>query len=230
DSGVILDNAIRNSIFRRIKFYQTYKKMLYRFENEEDEPENPLAKGLEFLGIEPVFAKKFLEQRRVFLWGVVHDESARQVVNRLLYLESKDPGKEITFFINSPGGMVTSGMVIYDTMRMISSPVSTVCMGLAASMGSILLSAGKKGRRFIFPHGEVMIHQPMIGGIIRGRASDIEIHAAQIQKTKELGAKILAENCNQPLEKIMKDFDRDYWMDAKEAIAYGIVDAIYEKI
>ncbi|GAB4336075.1 MAG: ATP-dependent Clp protease proteolytic subunit [Flammeovirgaceae bacterium] len=202
--------------------------MIYRFENEEEE--NPLAKGLEMIGSEQLFAKKFIEQRRVFLWGVVHDDSARHVVNRLLYLEAKDPGKEITFFINSPGGMVTSGMVIYDTMKMISSPVSTVCMGLAASMGSILLSAGAKGRRFIFPHGEVMIHQPSLGGVVRGRASDIEIHATQIQKTKELGAKILAENCNQPLEKIMKDFDRDYWMDAKEAVAYGIVDGIYEKI
>jgi ATP-dependent Clp protease protease subunit len=204
--------------------------MIYRFEDEEEEKENPLTKGLEMIGSEQLFAKKFIEQRRVFLWGVVHDDSARHVVNRLLYLEAKDPGKEITFFINSPGGMVTSGMVIYDTMKMISSPVSTVCMGLAASMGSILLSAGKKGRRFIFPHGEVMIHQPSLGGMIRGRASDIEIHAAQIQKTKELGAKILADNCNQSIEKVMKDFDRDYWMDAKEAIAYGIVDGVYEKI
>jgi ATP-dependent Clp protease protease subunit len=204
--------------------------MIYRFEDEEEEKENPLTKGLEMIGSEQLFAKKFIEQRRVFLWGVVHDDSARHVVNRLLYLEAKDPGKEITFFINSPGGMVTSGMVIYDTMKMISSPVSTVCMGLAASMGSILLSAGTKGRRFIFPHGEVMIHQPSLGGMVRGRASDIEIHAAQIQKTKELGAKILADNCNQSMEKVMKDFDRDYWMDAKEAIAYGIVDGVYEKI
>jgi ATP-dependent Clp protease protease subunit len=146
----------------------------------------------------------------------------------LLYLDAIDPGKEITFYINSPGGMVTSGMVIYDTMQMISSPVSTVCMGMAASMGSILLSGGTKGRRFIFPHGEVMIHQPSGGG--RGTSADLEIMAVQVMKTKELGAKILAENCGQTFEKVMKDFDRDYWMDAKESIAYGIVDGELEKM
>jgi ATP-dependent Clp protease protease subunit len=124
--------------------------------------------------------------------------------------------------------MVTSGMVIYDTMQMISSPVSTVCMGMAASMGSILLSGGTKGRRFIFPHGEVMIHQPSGGG--RGTSADLEIMAVQVMKTKELGAKILAENCGQTFEKVMKDFDRDYWMDAKESIAYGIVDGELEKM
>jgi ATP-dependent Clp protease protease subunit len=176
------------------------------------------------------FEKKFLDQRRVFLWGVVDDRSARSVVSRLLYLEATDPGKEITFYINSPGGVVTSGMVIHDTMKMISSPVSTVCMGLAASMGSILLSAGKKGRRFIFPNGEVMIHQPSFGGVYQGVSADLEIQATQIRKTKELGAKILAENCGQPVEKILTDFERDYWMDAKEAVAYGIVDGIADKI
>lgn len=195
----------------------------------EDEEENPIAKGLEMLSEERLFSKKFIEQRKVFLWGPVMDESARHVVNRLLYLEASDPGKEITFFINSPGGMVTSGMVIYDTMKMISSPVSTVCMGLAASMGSLLLSAGEKGKRFCFPHGEVMIHQPSIGGVYQGRAADIEIQAQQIEKTKELGARILAENCGQSYEKVLKDFDRDYWMDAKEAVEYGIVDSVFEK-
>ena len=147
---------------------------------------------------------------------------------RLLYLEAIDPGKEITFYINSPGGVVTSGMVIYDTMQMISSPVSTVCMGMAASMGSILLSGGEKGRRFIFPHGEVMIHQPSGGG--QGTSADLEIMAVQMQKAKELGAKILAENCGQTVEKVMKDFDRDYWMDAEESIAYGIVDGVMKKV
>ncbi len=198
-----------------------------RFDEEEDE--SPIAKGLEMLSEERLFSKKFIEQRKVFLWGPVMDESARHVVNRLLYLEAQDPGKEITFFINSPGGMVTSGMVVYDTMKMISSPVSTVCMGLAASMGSLLLSAGEKGRRFVFPHGEIMIHQPSIGGVYQGRAADIEIQAAQIEKTKQLGARILAENCGQPYDKVMKDFDRDYWMDAKEAVEYGIVDGVFEK-
>ena len=139
------------------------------------------------------------------------------------------PGEEIKLYINSPGGVVTSGMVVYDTMRMISSPVSTICMGMAASMGSILLSGGVKGKRFIFPHGEVMIHQPSIGGA-QGTSADLEIIAAQIAKTKELGAKILAENCGKTLDQVMKDFDRDYWMNAEEALKYGIVDGVLDKI
>ena len=169
-----------------------------------------------------------IKKRKVFLWGVVDDKSSKDITDRLMYLEALDPGKEITFYINSPGGMVTSGMVVYDTMQMISSPVSTVCMGMAASMGSILLSGGTKGRRFIYKHGEVMIHQPSGGG--RGTSADLEIMAVQIKKTKEMGARILAENCGQTYEKVMKDFDRDYWMDAAESIAYGIVDAVMEKI
>lgn len=175
-----------------------------------------------------MFDKKFIEQRKVFLWGAVDDKSAKDITNRLLYLDAIDPTKEISFYINSPGGLVTSGMVIYDTMQMISSPVSTICMGMAASMGSILLSGGKKGRRFIFPHGEVMIHQPSGGG--RGTSADLEIIAVQIMKTKEMGARILAENCGQTFEKVMKDFNRDYWMDAEESKAYGIVDKVISKI
>src|SRR5688500_19594162 len=116
--------------------------------------------------------------------------------------------------------MVTSGMVMYDTMRMIQSPVSTICMGLAASMGSILLSGGVKGRRFIYPHGEVMIHQPSLGGHIRGVSADLEIQAVQTKKVKEIGAKILAQNSGKNMEQVMKDFYRDYWMDAKAAIRY----------
>jgi ATP-dependent Clp protease protease subunit len=197
--------------------------------NQEEEPEveipdNPLEKMVGGM----MFDKKFLEQRKVFLWGEVHDKSAREITNRLLYLDAMDPGKEITFYINSPGGVITSGMVIYDTMQMISSPISTVCMGMAASMGSILLSGGKKGRRFIFPHGEVMIHQPSGGG--QGTSADLEIMAVQIQKAKDLGAKILAENCGKTVEKIMEDFDRDYWMDAEESKKYGIVDAVINKL
>ena len=187
-------------------------------------PENPMEKMMSGW----MFDKKFIEQRKVFLWGVVDDKSAKDISDRLLYLEALDPGKEITFYINSPGGMVTSGMVIYDVMQMISSPVSTVCMGMAASMGSILLSGGEKGRRFIFPHGEVMIHQPSGGG--RGTSADLEIIAVQVLKTKQLGARILAANCGQTYEKVMKDFDRDYWMDAKESIAYGIVDHQVDKL
>jgi ATP-dependent Clp protease protease subunit len=175
------------------------------------------------------FDNKFLEQRKLFLWGPVHDESAERIVNRLLFLEASDPGKDIFFYINSPGGVVTSGMVIYDAMQMISSPVHTICMGLAASMGSILLSGGAKGKRLIWSHGRVMIHQPSLGGMY-GQATDIEITAAEIQKIKEISADILAKNCGQKYEKVMKDFDRDYWMSAKEAVDYGIVDGIAEKI
>jgi ATP-dependent Clp protease protease subunit len=196
-----------------------------RFEEEE----NPLKEVAEAFGENMRFNKKFLEERKIFLWGPVMDDSSRDVVNRLLFLESKNPGKEITLYINSPGGIVTSGMIIYDTIKMISSPVSTVCMGLAASMGSILLSVGEKGRRYIWPHGKVMIHQPSVGGI-QGQASDLEIRAREIIKTKEMGAKILAENCGHSIEKIMADFDRDYWMDAEESLKYGIVDHITDQI
>ena len=166
-----------------------------------------------------------LEQRKVFLWGQVDDDSAKHVIDRLLYLDLQND-KEIQFYINSPGGYVTSGFSIYDTLQSLKSPVSTLCTGLAASMGSILLSAGKKGRRFIQPHARVMIHQPSGGA--RGQASNIEIQAKEILKTREIGARILAENCGQPVEKIMKDFNRDYWMDAEESVAYGIVDGILQ--
>ena len=199
-----------------------------RFDDEEESPkelpENPMEKMMS--GWQ--FDKKFIEQRKIFLWGVVDDKSAKDITARLLYLEAIDPGKEIIFYINSPGGVVTSGMVIYDTMQMISSPVSTVCMGMAASMGSILLSGGAKGRRFIFPSGQVMIHQPSGGG--QGVSADLEIMAIQIMKIKELGAHILADNCGQTFEKVMKDFDRDYWMNAKESIDYGIVDGLLKKL
>ncbi len=204
-----------------------YGNKKIRFDDEEETPketDNPMEKMMGSWQ----FDKKFIEQRKIFLWGVVDDKSAKDITSRLLYLEALDPGKEITFYINSPGGVVTSGMVIYDTMQMISSPVSTVCMGMAASMGSILLSGGAKGRRFIFPSGEVMIHQPSGGG--QGVSADLEIMAEQIRKIKELGAKILAENCGQPFEKVMKDFDRDYWMDANESVGYGIVDGVLDKL
>lgn len=175
------------------------------------------------------FDDKFLDDRKVFLWGAVHDESAKQVVNRLLYLEAKDPGKEITFYINSPGGVVTSGLVMIDAMKMISSPVKTVCMGMCASMGAMLLSQGEKGKREMWSHGRVMIHQPSIGGAY-GQASDLEITAEQMQKTKEILANMLAESCNKSFDTIMEDFDRDFWMDADEALKYGIVDKISTEV
>lgn len=189
----------------------------------EDKPEQSpyLMKKMEQL---------FLKKRAVYLWGAVEDKSARDVVSKLLLLDADKPGQEIKFYINSPGGVVTSGMVIYDTMRMMQSPVITICMGLAASMGSILLSGGVKGKRVIYPHGEVMIHQPSIGGYFQATSADIEIHAKQMQRTKEISAQILANNTGKSYERILKDFDRDYWMDAKEAVEYGIVDSIIEKI
>lgn len=175
------------------------------------------------------FENQFLKERKVFLWGAVDDESAEKVVNRLLYLEAHDPGKEIKFYINSPGGVVTSGMVMMDTMKMITSPVSTICMGMAASMGSLLLSQGEKGKRFIWPSGRVMIHQPSLGGA-QGSASDLEITAREIKRIKEQSAQILADNCGKTFEQVMKDFDRDYWMDADVAVEYGIVDGIAKEL
>ncbi len=168
---------------------------------------------------------QLLSERKVFLWGMVDDESAKHVVDRLLYLDSLNHD-EIKLYINSPGGYVTSGFSMYDTIKGIKSPVSTICTGLCASMGSILLSAGEKGKRFIQPHARVMIHQPSGGA--RGPASDIEITAQEILKTKELSAKILADNCGQEFEKVLKDFNRDHWMGAEESVAYGIVDGIIE--
>lgn len=193
--------------------------------NNKEEKQEPMG-GMMMKKME----KLFFDRRAVYLWGVVDDKSAKEVVSKLLLLEADKPGEEIKLYINSPGGVVTSGMVMFDTIKLISSPVSTICMGLAASMGSILLSCGTKGRRFIFPHGEVMIHQPSLGGYYQATSADIEIQANQIRKTKELGAKILAENCGKTVDQIMKDFDRDYWMDAKEAVEYGIVDGIMDKI
>ncbi|MCW9036728.1 ATP-dependent Clp protease proteolytic subunit, partial [Altibacter sp.] len=164
---------------------------------------------------------QLLKERKIFLWGMVDDKSAKHIVDRLMYLDSLNHD-EIKFYINSPGGYVTSGFSIYDTMKSLKSPVATICTGLAASMGSILLSAGEKGKRYIQPHARVMIHQPSGGA--RGPASDIEITAQEILKTKELSAKILADNCGQTFEKVMKDFNRDHWMGAKESVDYGIVD------
>lgn len=166
---------------------------------------------------------KLIEERKVFLWGMVNDKSAKHVIDRLMYLDALET-KDIHLYINSPGGYVTSGFAIYDCIKSLKSDVSTICTGFAASMGSIILSAGKKGKRYIQPHARVMIHQPSGGA--RGVASDIEITAQEIIKTKELSANLLAENCGQTFDKIMKDFNRDHWMGAEESVAYGIVDKI----
>lgn len=199
-------------------------------EGGEEEPKEPQDKRDDLMMLNKRLEQMFFDKRAVYLWGVVDDKSAREVTTKLLLLEADKPGAPINFYINSPGGVVTSGMVIYDTMKMISSPVHTICMGLAASMGSILLSGGEKGNRYIYPHGEVMIHQPSLGGYIRGVSSDLEIQAKQTQRVKHIGAKILAENCGKTIDEIMRDFDRDYWMDAAEAIQYGIADKIVEKL
>lgn len=181
-----------------------------------------------FSKLQDVIDSKILNERKVFLWGQVDDNSAKYVIDRLIYLELEHPDKEIQLIINSPGGYVTSGFAIYDTMNSISSPISTICTGLAASMGSIILSAGEKGRRFILPHARVMIHQPSGGA--GGPASNIEIQLDELLKTKKVGAEILGKNCGKSLEQIMKDFDRDYWMSAKESIEYGIVDYEINKL
>ena len=208
-----------------------YNFRSFNMDDEENQETNKEEKQDSLsAGMMKKMEKLFFEKRAVYLWGVVDDKTIREVVNKILLLEADKPGEEIKLFINSPGGVVTSGFVLYDTIKMISSPVSTICMGLAASMGSILLSVGAKGRRFIYQHGEVMIHQPSLGGYYQATSADIEIQAIQIEKTKLLGAKILAENCGKTVEQILIDFDRDYWMNAQEAIAYGIVDGILDKL
>ena len=168
---------------------------------------------------------RLLKERIIFLGEEVNDVSASVIVAQLLFLEADDPDKDIQLYINSPGGSVTAGMAIYDTMQYIKCDVSTVCIGMAASMGAFLLAGGKKGKRFALPNAEIMIHQPSGGA--QGQASDIEIQATQILKTKEKLNAILAKNTSQKIEKIKKDTDRDFYMSAEEAKAYGIIDKIF---
>ncbi len=170
---------------------------------------------------------RLLRERIVFLVGPVNDAVANLVVAQLLFLESENPDKEISLYINSPGGSVSAGMSIYDTMQFIKPQVSTLCMGMAASMGAFLLAAGAKGKRFSLPNAKIMIHQPLGGA--QGQATDIEIHAREILKTREQLNRILAERTGQPLEKIQADTERDYFMSAPEAQNYGLVDQVIEK-
>ena len=170
---------------------------------------------------------RLLKERVVFLVGPVNDQTANLVVAQLLYLESENPDKDISFYINSPGGSVTSGMAIYDTMKFIKPEVSTLCVGMAASMGAFLLAAGAKGKRFALPNARVMIHQP--SGGTQGQATDIEIHARDILKTREVLNRILAANTGQEIEKVQRDTERDYFMFADEAKAYGLVDQVIDK-
>ena len=167
---------------------------------------------------------RLLNDRVIFLSDEVNDTTASLVVAQMLFLEAQDPDKDISFYINSPGGSVSAGMAIYDTMNFIKCDVSTICIGMAASMGAFLLSSGTKGKRFALPHSEIMIHQPLGGA--RGQATDIEIQAKHILRTKSILNKILAENTGKPLELIEKDTDRDNYMTAEEALNYGLIDKI----
>jgi ATP-dependent Clp protease protease subunit len=170
---------------------------------------------------------RLLRERVIFLVGPVNDQTANLVVAQLLFLESENPDKDISFYINSPGGSVSAGMSIYDTMQFIKPQVSTLCMGMAASMGAFLLSAGEKGKRFALPNSKIMIHQPLGG--TQGQATDIEIHAREILKTREQLNRILADRSGQPLEKIQADTERDYYMSADEAQTYGLIDQVISK-
>ena len=186
------------------------------------EQESELIRNLEERSIEP----SLLKARRIFLWSSVDDDSARGVVTRLLSLDSEDPGKEIVLYINSPGGSVHDGMAIYDAMQAITAPVSTVCTGLAASMGAVLLASGQKGRRFTWPHARIMIHQPSVMGTITARATDLDIHAKEIIRMRSELNRLLADRTGQDVDKIAADTDRDYFMSAEEAVEYGLVDEI----
>ena len=170
---------------------------------------------------------RLLEDRIVFLTGEVNDASANAVIAQLIYLEGKDPTKDISLYINSPGGSVSAGLAIYDTMNYIKCDVSTICMGMAASMGAFLLSSGAKGKRYALPNAEVMIHQPLGGA--QGQASDIKIAAEHILRTKAKLNRIMAENCGRPVSDLERDTDRDNWLTAEQAKEYGLIDKVFTK-
>ncbi|MEI7551067.1 MAG: ATP-dependent Clp protease proteolytic subunit [Verrucomicrobiota bacterium] len=198
-------------------------------DDDDDEPEAAAAKkggGSVALLIQ----KKFLEQRKIFLWGAVTDETAKEITEKLLYLETVAPGEPITFYINSPGGSITAGMAVYDTMKLVTSPITVVVTGMAASMGSILLSGAPKGRRLLYPHSRVLIHQPLISGRMVGPATDINIQAKEMEKLRAELNQILADASGQPLENINRDTDRDFYLNATEAIAYGLADRIVDQV
>jgi ATP-dependent Clp protease protease subunit len=199
-------------------------------DEDEDGDEETAAtrKGAAPVGL--LIQRKFLEQRKIFLWGAVTDETAKDITEKLLYLEATAPGKDITFYINTPGGSITAGMAVYDTIRLITSPVTVVVTGMAASMGSILLSAAPKGRRLLYPHSRVLIHQPLISGRMIGPASDINIQAQEMEKLRAELNQILATASGQPLERINRDTDRDFYLTAREAIEYGLADRIVDRV
>ncbi len=199
-------------------------------DEDDDEPETKAAKKEGAGPVAMLIQKKFLAQRKIFLWGAVTDETAKDITEKLLYLEGVAPGKEITFYINSPGGSITAGMAVYDTMKLITSPITVVVTGMAASMGSILLSGAPKGRRLLYPHSRVLIHQPLISGRMVGPATDINIQAKEMEKIRAELNQILATASGQPLERINRDTDRDFYLNAEEAIAYGLADRIVDKV
>jgi ATP-dependent Clp protease protease subunit len=199
-------------------------------DDDDEEETTPPAEKKDGGPVAMVIQKKFLAQRKIFLWGAVTDATAKDITEKLLYLESDAPGKEITFYLNSPGGSITAGMAIFDTMKLISSPITVVVTGMAASMGSILLCGAAKGKRYVYPHARVLIHQPLISGRMIGPASDINIQAKEMEKLRAELNQILATSSGQPLENINRDTDRDFYLNAQEAIAYGLADQIVEKI
>jgi ATP-dependent Clp protease protease subunit len=199
-------------------------------DDDDDDDEKELAKAAKNAPVTMMIQRKFLDQRKIFLWGAVTDETAKDLTEKLLFLETTAPGKDITFYLNSPGGSITAGMAIYDTMKLISSPITVVVTGMAASMGSILLCGAAKGRRLLYPHSRVLIHQPLISGRMIGPAADINIQAKEMEKLRAELNSILANSSGQPLDRINRDTDRDFYLNAKEAIEYGLADKIVEKI
>ena len=198
-------------------------------DDDDDEPTEEAVGKKSSAPVALLVQRKILEQRKVFLWGAVTDETAKDITEKLLYLEATGAGKDITFYINTPGGSITAGMAIYDTMQLVSSPITVVVTGMAASMGSILICAAPKGRRLLYPHSRVLIHQPLISGRMIGPASDINIQAKEMEKLRAELNQILATASGQPLERINRDTDRDFYLNAKEAIEYGLADRIVEK-
>ena len=192
----------------------------------EHEKEDDLLKNLQEKNLE----LSLFKARKIFLWTDVNDDSAKAVVTKLLSLDAEDSNEEIVMYINSPGGAIHEGMAIYDAIQAIASPVSTVCMGMAASMGAMLLAAGAPGRRFAWPHARIMIHQPLIMGTITGTATDLDIRARETIRYREELNRVLAEHTGQDVDKIAQDTDRDYFMSAEEAKEYGLIDEVINTI
>ena len=199
-------------------------------DDDDDEEKECSHEGKNASPVSALIQRKFLKERKIFLWGAVTDETAKDITEKLLYLEADAPGKEIYFYINTPGGSITAGMAVYDTMKLVTSPVTVIVTGMAASMGSILLSGAQKGRRLLYPHSRVLIHQPLISGRMVGPATDINIQAKEMEKIRAELNQILADASGQPLESINRDTDRDFYLNAKEAIAYGLADRIVDKV